>query len=232
MLVVDNSLAQLLLPLPARAEVCFGGCPCCLCPFPVWRLPPSSVPRDVKPGNIVSFGSCGTFKLIDMDSIYYTRSWEEEDTSDDDDESAAGSEQVQPPALQQHQPQQPQQAISSSGGGMAGHPCPASLSAHLAGGAAALVAAAALAAAALPLGGDGSEAQQQQQQQQLNALTFAGTPENMAPEVAPTVVQLAVVLWDLFPLQEGQQVASSTAIAPAQDIWSTGTVLYELLTGR
>jgi serine/threonine protein kinase len=178
----------------------------------------------VKPGNIVAVGSSGTFKLIDMDSIFHTQTWDEED--EEEEQQQPQQEEAQPSSrqgvetLQQPPPQQQQQQRrrTSVGGGM-GTPCPASLSAHLAAGA----------------------AWQQQQQSQppppaaaaaLTALSFAGTPENMAPEAAPTVLQLPLVLWDLFPLRAGQQVASSTAVAPAQDIWSSGTVLYELLTGR
>jgi serine/threonine protein kinase len=179
----------------------------------------------VKPGNIVSFGSSGTFKLIDMDSIYYTHDWE------DDEEDEQPTQQPPRPKQQQQQQQQPQQRRRRRPvGGMLGDPCPASLSAHLAGDAAALQLQQQTPASGATA--SSTAAPQQQQQKQLNALSFAGTPENMAPEVAPTVLQLAVVLFDLFPLKEGQQVASSTAVAPAQDIWSVGTVLYELITGR
>ena len=185
----------------------------------------------MKPGNIVAVGSSGTFKLIDMDSIFHTQTWDEED---DEEEQQQQQDLAQPDSRQgveklQQQQQQPAQqqrlrtsvGVAAAGGGM-GTPCPASLSAHLAAGA----------------------AWQQQQSQPppppaaaaaaaaLTALSFAGTPENMAPEAAPTVLQLPLVLWDLFPLRAGQKVASSTAVAPAQDIWSSGTVLYELLTGR
>lgn len=177
--------------------------------------------RDVKPGNIVSFGSSGTFKLIDMDSIYYTHDWEDDEEDEQPTQAAPPAEQ-QPPQPQQRRRRRPL-------GGMRGDPCPASLSAHLAGDAAALQLQQQTPNSAAT---SSSTAAPKQQQQQLNALSFAGTPENMAPEVAPTVLQLAVVLFDLFPLKEGQQVASSTAVAPAQDIWSTGTVLYELITGR
>jgi hypothetical protein len=66
----------------------------------------------------------------------------------------------------------------------------------------------------------------------VNALSCAGTPENMAPEAAPTVLQLPLVLLDLIPLREGKQAASDVPVDPAQDIWSAGTVLFELVTGR
>jgi serine/threonine protein kinase len=158
-----------------------------------------------------------------MDSIYYTHDWEEDE---EDEQPTKGR--PQPEQQQQQQPQQRRRRRPL--GGMRGDPCPASLSAHLAGNAAALQLQQQTPASDAP--GSSTPAPQQQQQKQLNALSFAGTPENMAPEVAPRVLQLAVVLFDLFPLKEGQQVASSTAVAPAQDIWSTGTVLYELITGR
>jgi serine/threonine protein kinase len=191
----------------------------------------------VKPGNIVAVGSSGTFKLIDMDSIFHTQTWDEEDDEEEQQQQQQQQDIAQPDSrqgvemlLQQQQPvqQQPVQqqrqrtSVGVAAGGGMGTPCPASLSAHLAAGAAwqqqqsQPPAAAAAAAAAGP----------------LTALSFAGTPENMAPEASPTVLQLPLVLWDLFPLRAGQQVASSTAVAPAQDIWSSGTVLYELLTGR
>ncbi|KAF6262730.1 kinase-like domain-containing protein [Scenedesmus sp. NREL 46B-D3] len=186
------------------------------------------VHRDIKAANIVAVGRSGTFKIIDMDSVFFAR---------------------QPLCLLQQQQQQhlPVDAAALLHPSMRmGAPATQALSARLAGAAAGRVAA----VAAL---------QDQQQQQQhgfplggstlggtssgaaslplpagagVNALSCAGTPENMAPEAAPTVLQLPLVLLDLIPLREGRQAASDVPVDPAQDIWSAGTVLFELATGR
>ena len=182
-----------------------GVCGCC-CLLPL---------RDVKAGNIVSVGTKGTFKLIDMDSIIFVdRLWQD----------------------QHHHEQQEQQGGSSlpSIGGTWLGATSASLAAQAAGNVAA------------------ATAQQEQQQQGLgdsvsaaaaaggggaaggglNAVSFAGTPENMAPESAPLVLEASVVLWDLIPWREGRQVASEEPVDPARDIWSVGTVLWEMVVGR
>jgi serine/threonine protein kinase len=167
----------------------------------------------------VSVGGSGTFKIIDMDSVFFAR---------------------EPLCLLQQQQQGASAAQLLHPTMRMGAPAAQALSARLAGAAAGRVAA----VAAL---------QDPQQQQQLdaesnrsstlgsvsslssaavNALSCAGTPENMAPEAAPTVLQLPLVLLDMIPLREGKQAASNVPVDPAQDIWSAGTVLFELVTGR
>jgi serine/threonine protein kinase len=182
--------------------------------------------RDVKAGNIVSVGTKGTFKLIDMDSIFLVdRLWQQQQQHEQQQHSGHVATStppdswVGPPAATlaaqaaadvaaatRHQSQQQQQ--DDEGEGQKPHGSIASSSGANAAGDA---------------GGGGGG---------LNALSFAGTPENMAPEAAPLVLEAAVVLWDLIPWREGRQVASAEPEDPARDIWSVGTVLWEMVVGR
>lgn len=169
--------------------------------------------RDVKAANILSVGPTGTFKLIDMDTVFFAK-------------DSCEQQQQQQHGMTHYGVCQCSMSMTM------GAPLPEAVSAHLAGNAAAK--------AAPPATG----LQQQHQQpcaegpdpaaacRELNALSFAGTPENMAPEAAPVVLERSVTLLDIFPLNPGRQAASSIPVDPAQDIWSMGTVLWELVTGR
>jgi serine/threonine protein kinase len=207
------------------------------------------VHRDVKPGNIVSVGADGTFKLIDMDSIYFV------------DRAAQLVDSALVAAASPNGSSVPGVGLAPHAAGPKGDTAAAGASTALMGNAwldapstrRAAAAAAGVAAARRRLSkqqaGSGSTTTSSSSSSQrssavpppaagaapavgLNAVTYAGTPENMAPEAAPRVVEPQVVLWDLIPWKEGKMAPSDAPVDSSRDIWSAGTVLYELLTGR
>lgn len=215
----------------------------CLCRLCVAR-------RDIKPGNIVSVGRRGTFKLIDMDSMFFARSCQlhpqqrysmgvpcprAASTHLAGQAAAAVAATAAAAVTLQRQQQQLLQEEEHHGDNDLIFDIPAAdnqqqqqkkqkwrhsllpLSRRRR--------RAAAAAAAATAGGSHYEGE-------LNALSFSGTPENMAPEAAPLVVETPLLLMDLLPLREGKQLPSATPVSPSQDIWSAGTVLWELVMGR
>jgi serine/threonine protein kinase len=206
------------------------------------------VHRDVKPGNIVSVGADGTFKLIDMDSIYFVdRAVQLVDTALL--AAAASSSSLLAAGLVPNAAGQTEGPAAAAGAGasavLMGDAWLDAPSTRRAAAAAAGVTAARRRLAKQQAAATSSSSSQGNAMPPsaagaatavdsagLNAVSYAGTPENMAPEAAPRVVEPQVWLWDLIPWREGKMAPSEAPVDSSRDIWSAGTVLYELLTGR
>ncbi|KAF8057890.1 mkh1 [Scenedesmus sp. PABB004] len=184
--------------------------------------------RDVKPGNVVAVGRRGTFKLIDMDSVFFAAGLPQEREQEQASGGAGGDAGGDAPPARPAAPRRRRAAHARA----MGRPGPGAAAAALAGAAAARVAAVAALDAQLALGSLDGSLDGACHWGELNALTHAGTPENVAPEAAPRVLRRARVLWDVLPLRAGRQAPGNASPHPAQDIWAAGTVLYELLAGR